>query len=232
MRVINPVRVTDSHYIAGNLTEDAHAEWLQGTDYVRGNFVAVLATHSIYQCLRDHTAAAANSPTAEAIAKADPLTEDPDPEHWIYISQTNKWRLFDERPSQQAEATEELFAGILLTERVSAVVATELEDCSAASVRVTHGATECELEWTKPNDGGTTISHYQYRQRVIGEPDWGAWTDMRNSTQDTLRWIIQGLHPENSYQFQVRAVNADGRGGNSNTANMTIQTEVLNEETR
>ena len=42
-----------------------------------------------------------NSPLAEAGAVADPLVADPDPVHWVYISQTNKWRLFDGRPSQE-----------------------------------------------------------------------------------------------------------------------------------
>lgn len=112
MDITTPITVLDAEYVSGNLTEDEYPEWASGQMYTRGQYRRVLSTHSIYQCLRDHTSSGTNSPTAEAAAFADPLVADPDPAHWVYISQTNKWRLFDGRPSQRAARANMLTAGV------------------------------------------------------------------------------------------------------------------------
>ncbi len=197
MDVISPIPISDSAYVAGNLTENDYPEWAAGQTLKRGDYRMISSVHSVYQSLRDHTSSsresdafstrvnksggysasatsivvddvgaantgidagdtitlgtvtaivqsvdrntetltlragldaavadnaaversalpAANSPTAEAAAVADPLVEDPDPLHWVYIGQTNKWRLFDGRPSQGATNPNVLLAGINL----------------------------------------------------------------------------------------------------------------------
>ena len=226
MRIIVPLSVTEAAYVSGNLAEDQYSVWGSGSNYTRGDYVTVLATHSIYQCLRDHNSTNANSPTTEAVALADPLTQDPDPIHWVYVSATNKWRLFDDRPSQKAARADEISAGIVLSERISAVAATELEGCSAATVKVTNGATTCKLEWTKPDDGGATIMCFDYRQRIAGD-SWGSWITIRNSDENTTSFTVTGLNPENRYEFQVRSVNSDGNSPSSNTSSMTIESTTL-----
>ena len=131
--------------------------FLKPNDLFRGDERIVLSTHSVYQALRDHVATNANSPTTEAAAFADPLTPDPNPAHWIYVSQTNKWRLFDGRPSQQTENASTITAG-LAVENVDRIAFLELADC-----------TSIEVEMKDGGDSGTQV--YQRTVTVTEDED-------------------------------------------------------------
>ena len=113
MMIVTPRIIDDAQYVGGNIAEDDYDVWSSGTTYSRGDYALILATHTIYQSLRDHTAAADNSPTAEALVFADPLQEDPDPAHWVRTGASNKWRLFDTRPSQRAEKADSIRVDLL-----------------------------------------------------------------------------------------------------------------------
>ena len=169
-----------------------------------------------------------NSPLAEAAAVADPLVADPDPAHWVYISQTNKWRLFDGRPSQKTANALEIDAGIVLAGRICAVGIVGLEDCSAATIELVHNGDTAVLAWTAPADGGSAITGYQYRSRTGGSAGtWSDWTDMTGATASTTEWTVEGLNPDLGYEFQVRAVNDDGNGGDSNTAELVVTSQMV-----
>ena len=89
------------------------------------------------------------------------------------------------------------------------------------------------LSWTAPSDGGRYITHYEYRLKEKGAAEDGAWQDAA-----TPRTSEQAAEPATSldvtttngtdrlvngttYIFQVRAVNGNGDGSASNTAEAT-----------
>ncbi|WP_306150752.1 hypothetical protein [Roseovarius sp. MMSF_3281] len=117
MKILTPFPVTDSTLTSINITEDDYAEWDQSTSYDRGDFVISTATHTVYRSLTDSNLD--NDPDVEVAALADPLIDDPDPVNWQVISATNRWKLFDQKPSRLAtnsgsieiELTPEVFIG-------------------------------------------------------------------------------------------------------------------------
>ena len=212
MMIVTPRIIDDDQYVGGNLAEDDYTVWTSGTDYVRGNYVLTIATHSIYQALRDHTADADNSPTAEALVFADPLQEDPDPASWVRTGASNKWRLFDTRPSQRAEKADSIRVDLLPDKKADTVGFVNVEDCGRIVVGVIGNVTKARLAWTEAVDGGSVIIDYEYRYR-IGSGAWSSWTLIPNSDTETTYYDATGLdYDETDYEFQLRAVNATGNG--------------------
>ena len=75
-----------------------------------------------------------------------------------------------------------------------------------------------KLSWTDPSD--STIIKYQYQQKE-GDGDYGEWTDVPNSIATTTSYTVPALTNETTYTFQVRAVNADGNGPESDEVSAT-----------
>lgn len=71
----------------------------------------------------------------------------------------------------------------------------------------TAGDTQVTLNWTAPSNGGSAITDYEYRV------DAGTWTST-GSTSPTK--VVTGLTNGVSYDFEVRAVNANGAAATSN----------------
>ena len=146
MTIVQPIVVDDADYTGGNLVENDTVDapvWMVGEVISRGDLRRIEETHSIYEALEDHTASVANNPTTEAAALADPLTDDPSPRHWVYARQTNKYRLFDGRPSQRSEAPTPgegedslIEVEVTLPGRISALAILELLDASSATVEL------------------------------------------------------------------------------------------------
>lgn len=100
MKIIRPTPVTDATLISSTIPENDHAVWSAATNYGAGAFVISVATHTIYRSL---TADNLNkNPDLEQVALADPLIADPDPINWQVIGATDRWKLFDSKPSQAA----------------------------------------------------------------------------------------------------------------------------------
>ena len=84
------------------------------------------------------------------------------------------------------------------------------------------------LSWVAPaSDGGSAITKHQYRYKT-GSNAFGTWTDIPNSAagedNDTL-YIVRSLaapNPPTTYTFEVRAVNTNGDGDESNQATVTV----------
>ncbi|WP_419925851.1 fibronectin type III domain-containing protein [Candidatus Poriferisocius sp.] len=78
-------------------------------------------------------------------------------------------------------------------------------------LKATPGNSQATLTWTPGFDGGSPILHYEIRQRV-GAGAYTPWTIIVDSTAATTSHTVTGLTNGVTYQFQVRAVNAQGPG--------------------
>ena len=81
---------------------------------------------------------------------------------------------------------------------------------SSLGLTASAGNAEVRLSWNRPTeDGGSAIIRYEYRFAAAGE-DFSAWENVRAGTR---RMTVGGLINGTEYVFEVRAVNALGKGG-------------------
>lgn len=106
MKIITPITMTDAKLTSSDIAEDDYSEWDISTTYARGDYTISTTTHTVYRSLTDSNLG--NDPDAETAALADPLTDDPDPVNWQVISSTNRWKMFDDKPSVQSSRAESI----------------------------------------------------------------------------------------------------------------------------
>ena len=93
--------------------------------------------------------------------------------------------------------------------------------------------TSVKVEWTAPaSDGGSTITAYDLRSIASDATDksdseWTEQHDIWVTGGDALSYRQTGLTPSTGYDFQVRAVNADGDGAWSATQAATTGTPAI-----
>ena len=66
-----------------------------------------------------------------------------------------------------------------------------------------------DLSWTSPDNGGQPITDFNIEYRASGEPVWVQFNDGISTSQSVN---VSGLARGTSYEFRVRAVNAQGSG--------------------
>ena len=105
-------------------------------------------------------------------------------------------------------------AATAVTNALATPPATLAAPDAPTSLRSTRGDQQVTLRWTAPtNDGGESITHYEYEQN-----ESGTWT----STGGTAtRYTVTGLTNGQTYMFRVRAVNSIGASGESNQVTAT-----------
>ena len=71
--------------------------------------------------------------------------------------------------------------------------------------RAEAGNTQVTLRWDNPED--SSITKYQYRQRLTSESAWNPdWTDIPGSRASTTSYTVRNLANRAAYTFQLRAV--------------------------
>ena len=78
MKVIKSIVTTDVILTSSNILENEYSTWVSGTSYAA--LARVIYQHKIYE---------------RVIAGAGTTTPDLDITNWLYISYTNRWRMFD-----------------------------------------------------------------------------------------------------------------------------------------
>ena len=78
MKVIKSIVTTDAILTSSNILENEYSTWVSGTSYAA--LARVIYQHKIYE---------------RVIAGAGTITPDLDLTNWLYISYTNRWRMFD-----------------------------------------------------------------------------------------------------------------------------------------
>lgn len=116
MKVIKSIVTTDAILTYSNIAEDEHPAWLSGTSYNANDMV--IYNHKIYE---------------RVIAGAGVTTPDIDQVNWMYISYTNRYRMFD----NVLYSTSERVGGIHFTLTPSqSVDSLAILNVNASSVRV------------------------------------------------------------------------------------------------
>ncbi|HLP43735.1 MAG TPA: fibronectin type III domain-containing protein [Candidatus Nanoarchaeia archaeon] len=93
----------------------------------------------------------------------------------------------------------------------------------------TSGLTETSvvLGWTTPADGGSAITDYSIRWRILGGV---SWTTIPHAASTNTQINLTGLTAGTTYEFQVAAVNAIGFGPFSNPLSFTTTAIVVDDE--
>jgi len=78
MKVIKSIVTTDAILTSSNILENEYSTWVSGTSYAA--LARVIYQHKIYE---------------RVVAGAGTTTPDLDMTNWLYISYTNRWRMFD-----------------------------------------------------------------------------------------------------------------------------------------
>ena len=84
------------------------------------------------------------------------------------------------------------------------------EPISSIGLRASSGSGSVRLSWSRPSDnGGSPIIRYEVRYQAVGE----AWSEWENLAAGTRSVTVGNLVNGREYVFEVRAVNALGKGG-------------------
>ena len=84
------------------------------------------------------------------------------------------------------------------------------EPISSIGFQASSGSGSVRLSWSRPSDnGGSAIIRYEYRYQAVGE----AWSEWENVGAGSRGVTVGNLVNGREYVFEVRAVNALGKGG-------------------
>lgn len=165
MKVILPEVITDDTLTSSTIPETDYAAWSDLTTYARGDFVISTTTHTIYRSLTD--ANLDNDPDLEQIAIADPLVEDPDPVNWQVISATNRWKMFDQKPSVRTVQTSSIEVVLTPNTLVSGVAGFGIK-AESVEVSVVYDAVEVYNAVVEMQDDSIVPDWWAYFFTPIG----------------------------------------------------------------
>lgn len=123
MDFIKPSVIQDSNVIATNVPNDSTIpEWAVGQTVVTGDVRRYEYTnkHWIVRALQDHTTSTANAPTG--------LNTD---EFWVYLYDSNPWRMFDNSSTSQSSNAELIDVTVAITDAVNSVALINVEGQTA-----------------------------------------------------------------------------------------------------
>jgi hypothetical protein len=115
--IVPPVIIDDVKLLLSDVPENDYAEWNAAVNYVKGDRVILVSTHTIYE------AASANLNKNPATNKAI----------WLVVSATNRWKVFDDKTLSQTEQIESMSYTLLPGKAVNTV---GLINCHAKSARI------------------------------------------------------------------------------------------------
>ncbi|MCL2224801.1 MAG: peptidoglycan DD-metalloendopeptidase family protein [Defluviitaleaceae bacterium] len=90
------------------------------------------------------------------------------------------------------------------------------------NLTATSGNGQVTLNWTEPNNGGSAITRYEFRQQQRNDAgEWGEWSAWTTTGSTATTFTRTGLTNGREYGFQIRAANAAGNAPESNTPTAT-----------
>lgn len=161
--IIKPVAITESMLLGTDVPEADHAAWNAATSYAVGDRVirTTAATHAIYENL----VAGINATAPEdALTGATP--------RWLYVSPTNRWKVFDNSNTSQTTQATSLYYRIAPAQVVNAL---SLQNVVADTVRI------------RMIDGATTVYDRTVTLgRGLGTSAWHPWYFSRRPVSDSV----------------------------------------------
>lgn len=120
MRLVRPITIDDAAFVSSNVAEDTHALYNAGTTYAVGDTIYYVATniHGVYQSLQ--AANTGHTPSSS-------------PTWWQFVSNDNRWAMFDNGVSTTTSNASSIDAVVKPNGRVESV---GLINVSAASARL------------------------------------------------------------------------------------------------
>ena len=89
----------------------------------------------------------------------------------------------------------------------------DVKPSAPVSLDAEAGDDSADLTWQTGGPGSEPITKYQYRVSGDAGQNWNpGWTDIPGSGPSTVGYTVTGLRNDNSYAFEVRAVNVVGAG--------------------
>lgn len=116
MKVIKSIVTTDAILTSSNILENEYSTWVSGTSYAA--LARVIYQHKIYE---------------RVIAGAGTTTPDLDITNWLYVSYTNRWRMFDNVISNVSSRVGGITFTLTPSQLVDSLI---LLNVNASSVRV------------------------------------------------------------------------------------------------
>ena len=89
----------------------------------------------------------------------------------------------------------------------------------------TVGNAHVTLKWTTPDNGGKTITGFEYRQKE-GTGSFGTWRAIPNSGPYTTSYTVPNLDNGTEYTFEVRAKNAAGDSASASASGTPSMSET------
>lgn len=162
MRIIRPITVTDAVLAGCSIAETDHAAWSSGATYASGDRVILTSTHKIYESVQ-----AGNT-------NQNPATDDGT--WWVEISATKRWKLFDGRVGDPAQASN-LISVTLEPGAVANAVAGFGMGAAAVSVVITDPVEgEVYNETLALTDNSAVTDYYAYFfEPIIRSSEFALW---------------------------------------------------------
>lgn len=125
MDLIRPITITDAMLTSSTVPEADYTEYAAGTTYATGNYCMVTSagTHDIYKSLKDSN-----------IGNYPPDNTTGTSPYWLYVSKTNRWKVFDDKVGSQTSQANAINYVITPGVFIDRIV---VENAEAATVNVT-----------------------------------------------------------------------------------------------
>lgn len=150
LRVIKSLAVTDSNLTASDIAETDYATWSVGTTYALGDRVIITTgVHKVYESLQ-----------ASNLGKA-PQTE---PNWWVEVSPTNKWKCLDLSSSTSTAITSSGYYEFTPGQATNAVALINITGIETVRIRL-----------TDPSFGVVYDTGVQDISYIVSESTWYAW---------------------------------------------------------
>lgn len=90
MKVVKPIQITDTRLTNSNVSETDYAVWNAATAYTVGQRVIRPTVHKVYERL---------------VAGTTTTAPESDTVNWVFVSYTNRWKMFDDKGGTQTTNT-------------------------------------------------------------------------------------------------------------------------------
>lgn len=183
MKIINQIDVTDAMLTSSTIAEDDYAVWNGATTYAVGDFVISTTTHRIYRSLTADNLG--NDPVAQFEALNDPLVADPSVINWQDFAATDRWKLFDIKPTQRATDDDNITVSFTPSQFIGACAGFGIS-ANTVTVSMAEGATEIYSKTIAMQDDSAVIDWYTYFFEPIEELEEFVVTDLPTSRDAVL----------------------------------------------